>query len=384
MAVVLGEPGVDGLGEVVGVLRDWQDDGAPFQLHPGDVGWFWRFGAEATAAAVRTWRRDGRILAVGLLDGPGLLRLTSAPEAQRDEELARRLVEDVTEPGRGVLPEGKAYVEAPNGALIQELLSENGWHAGEPWTPLHRDLTEPVKDPGVRVEAIGPERAHVWSAVLRASFDGSTFTGERWHAMAAGLPYADARCLLAYDGQGDAVAAVTVWSAGPASPGCSSRWACTGTIAATATARRSPSPRRPHSGNWARRARSSAPRAPTPAPSPPTSQPVSSHSPRDGTCTGTPSASRGSPCLTTSHAVDPPRSGSGPVVCETITSNPVEKIVAGRLSRQTGRLRLPGRPASRRRPAGWPGTTPPPAPARSAAVWPPSCSGAPATTDIPN
>jgi ribosomal protein S18 acetylase RimI-like enzyme len=37
--------------------------------------------------------------------------------------------------------------------------------------------------------------------------------------MAAGLPYADARCLVAYDGQGDAVAAVTVWSAGPGKPG---------------------------------------------------------------------------------------------------------------------------------------------------------------------
>ena len=89
MAIVLGKPGVDGLSEAVGVLREWQYDGAPMQLHPGDLGWFWRFGAEATAAAVRTWSRDGRILAVGLLDGPGLLRLTIAPDAQRDEELAR-------------------------------------------------------------------------------------------------------------------------------------------------------------------------------------------------------------------------------------------------------------------------------------------------------
>jgi ribosomal protein S18 acetylase RimI-like enzyme len=55
--------------------------------------------------------------------------------------------------------------------------------------------------------------------VQRAAFDGSTFTDERWHAMAAGLPYADARCLVAYDDQGTAVAAVTVWSAGPGRPG---------------------------------------------------------------------------------------------------------------------------------------------------------------------
>ncbi|WP_250562944.1 GNAT family N-acetyltransferase [Sphaerisporangium fuscum] len=219
MAIVSGEPGVGGLSEVVGVLREWQYDRAPMQLHPGDLGWFWRFGAEATAAAVRTWSREGHILAVGLLDHPGLLRLAIAPDAQRDEELARRLVEDVTDPARGVLIEGKVNVEAPMRALVQDLLSENGWNAGEPWTPLRRDLTEPVKDPGVRIEVIGPEQAHVRAAVQRASFDRSTFTEERWHAMAAGSPYADARCLVAYDDEGDAVAAVTVWSAGPGRPG---------------------------------------------------------------------------------------------------------------------------------------------------------------------
>ncbi|MGP3969254.1 GNAT family N-acetyltransferase [Streptomyces sp. 6N223] len=219
MTIGLDTPGADGLSEAVGVLREWQDDGAPMQLHPGDLGWFWRFGAEATAAAVRIWSRDGRILAVGLLDGPALLRLTTAPDAQRDEELAQRLVRDVTEPERGVLMEGKAFVEAPTGALVHDLLSEAGWNADEPWTPLRRDLTEPVNDPGVRIEVIGPEQAHVWAAVLRASFDGSTFTEERWHAMAAGTPYADARCLAAYDDRGNAVAAVTVWSAGPGKPG---------------------------------------------------------------------------------------------------------------------------------------------------------------------
>ncbi|MFE3448426.1 GNAT family N-acetyltransferase [Nonomuraea sp. NPDC059194] len=219
MAIALGEPGVDGLSEVVSVLREWQYDETPMQLHPGDVGWFWRFGAKATAAAVRTWSRDGEVLAVGLLDGPGLLRLAFAPDAQRDEELARQLVEDVTQPKRGVLPEGKVNVEAPMGALVQDLLFEVGWDADEPWTPLRRDLTEPVQDPGVRIEVVGPEQAHVWAAVVRASFDGSTFTDERWHAMAAGLPYADARCLVAYDDQGNAVAAVMVWSAGPGKPG---------------------------------------------------------------------------------------------------------------------------------------------------------------------
>ncbi|WP_028806197.1 GNAT family N-acetyltransferase [Streptomyces sp. 303MFCol5.2] len=221
MAMVLGKPEADGLSEAVGALREWQRDGAPMQLHPGDLGWFWRFGAEATAAAVRTWSRDGRILAVGLLDEPRLLRLTIAPDARRDEEQARQLLEDLTEPERGVLPAGKVSVEAPTGALLQELLLEHGWHADEPWTPLRRDLTRPVKDPGLRIEVTGPGPGQVpaRTAVQRAAFDRSTFTDEHWHAMAAGSPYADARCLVGYDARDHAVAAVTVWSAGPGRPG---------------------------------------------------------------------------------------------------------------------------------------------------------------------
>jgi ribosomal protein S18 acetylase RimI-like enzyme len=218
MTIVLGKPDVDGLSDVVEVLREWQYEGAPLQLHPGDVGWCWRLGADATAAAIRTWTRDGRIVAVGLLDSAEVLRLTTAPDAQRDEELARQLVDDVTDPER-VLPAGRVAVEAPTGALVQDLLLDVGWNADEPWTPLFRDLTQPVQDPGVRIEVIGPEQAHVRVAVQRASFDNSTFTDERWLAMAAGLPFADARCLVGYDEQGNAVAAVTLWSAGPGRPG---------------------------------------------------------------------------------------------------------------------------------------------------------------------
>jgi len=201
------------------VLREWQRVGAPVQLHPGDLGWYWRFGAEATAAAVRAWSRDGQLLAVGLLDGPGLLRLAISPEAGHDEELAQQMFADVTRPERGVLPRGDASVEARSGSSFRRLLSAAGWDAGEPWTPLERDLAEPVEGCGVRIEITGPGRARARAAVQRAAFDRSTFTEERWHAMAAGAPYADARCLVAYDDQDTAVAAATVWSAGPGRPG---------------------------------------------------------------------------------------------------------------------------------------------------------------------
>lgn len=219
VAIAMGTPRVDGLAEAVDALREWQHEGAPMQLHPGDLGWFWRFGTEATAAAVRTWSRDGQVLAVGLLDGPGLLRMTLAPDARRDEELAHRLLDDVGDPRHGVLAVGKASVEAPMDTLVQEVFADAGWSAGERWTPLRRDLTEPVEEPAVRVEVVGPDEAPAWADVVRASFDRSTFTPERWHAMTGGLPYAAGQSLLAYDDRGSAVAAVAVWSAGPGRPG---------------------------------------------------------------------------------------------------------------------------------------------------------------------
>jgi len=187
------------LSDVVRVLREWQHTDAPMQLHPGDLGWFWQFGAEATAAAVRTWSLAGRIVAVGLLDSPKLLRLTVAPDVQRDERLAQQVVADVADPERGVLPAGEAAVEAPNGARVQDLLSEVGWNLDEPWTPLRRDLTEPVKEPDMRIEVVGPVQAPAYTAVHRSSFGSPRFTAGLWQAMATGLPYGDARCLLAYD-----------------------------------------------------------------------------------------------------------------------------------------------------------------------------------------
>ncbi|GAA2777230.1 GNAT family N-acetyltransferase [Streptomyces showdoensis] len=219
MTIVCGKPRVDELGDVVDILRDWQDDGAPMQLHPGDLGWFWRSGAEATADAVRTWRRDERVLAVGLLDGAELLRVTLAPDARHDPDLAQQIHDDVTDPRRGVLPEGSVSIEAPGDALIRDVLLARGWYGGEPWTSLRRDLTEPVEDSGLRIEVVTPGNAHRFAAVLRAAFDGSTFTDARWRAMTAGSPYTDARSLLAYDDKGNAVASVTVWSAGRGRPG---------------------------------------------------------------------------------------------------------------------------------------------------------------------
>ncbi|WP_344165768.1 GNAT family N-acetyltransferase [Kribbella yunnanensis] len=219
MGLELGTPSVDGLRDVVTALREWQGEGNPRQLHPGDIGWYWRFGAEQTAAAIRTWSRDGGIVALGLLDEADLVRIAFDPSLLQDAELAEQVAADVADPARGVLIEGQVFVESPPGSAVKEVLSAAGWKLEDPWVPVRRDLSEPVPAPELRVDVIGAEEAHERVTVQRESFDGSTFTNERWFAMADGIPYADARCLVGRNQLGESVAAVTVWSAGEGKPG---------------------------------------------------------------------------------------------------------------------------------------------------------------------
>ena len=219
MSIVLEQPRVDALKNVMQLLRDWQYEGAPMQLHPGDLGWSWRFGPEALAAALRVWSRNEQTFAIGFLDSPDLLRLALAPGSYGDEELAGQLVADVTHPERGILPPGTAYVEARCGDLVPAMFREAGWKPDEAWTPLSRDLSGLVEPPGVRIELVGADLVPLRVAVQRAAFSNSTFSEDRWSMMASGVAYADARCLLAFDADNNAVAAITVWSAGQGKPG---------------------------------------------------------------------------------------------------------------------------------------------------------------------
>ena len=208
------------LEEVTETVATWQQDGGAVQLHAGDLGWHWRFGAEELAGAVRVWRRHGQILAVGLVDGSRLIRMAVAPSADRDDTLAADLVADVSDPGRrGLLPADTEVVEARSGTAFRSLLRSSGWVDDAPWTPLCRDLTERVDAPRLRVEVVEGCNVEARVAVQRAAFSNSTFTLERWRAMAAAPPYRRARCLVGYDEHREPVAAATVWSAGQGRPG---------------------------------------------------------------------------------------------------------------------------------------------------------------------
>jgi GNAT superfamily N-acetyltransferase len=219
-------PDVAGLHAAAAALREWQVDRAPMQLHPGDLGWHWRDGPEATAADLRIWSREERIVAIGMLDAPQLLRMAVAPDLQDDAALIGRIVDDIVRSERGVLATGSAVVEARCGRLLTESLSDLGWQPGESWTPLHLDLTEPPPDAGLRIEAIGPDGADEWLGVHWSAFRKTPMTAEdlpalrrRWDELAASAPYAEAKCLTGYDANGDAVAIAGVWSAGRGRPG---------------------------------------------------------------------------------------------------------------------------------------------------------------------
>ena len=94
-------PTPDQLGAVVEGLASWQQDGLPVQLHPGDLGWHWRFGAGKLAEALRVWTVDGTPVAIGFLDRSSLIRMAIAPTADQDAELAQELVSDLEDPAPG-------------------------------------------------------------------------------------------------------------------------------------------------------------------------------------------------------------------------------------------------------------------------------------------
>lgn len=216
------------------VLSSWQYDGGPLHLHPGDLGWHSLRGAAKTAASLRAWSRDGKILALGLLDGPdGLLRMAVDPDLRNDDELARQLADDVNDVQRGVLEAGNAVVEARGAKRFSQLLTREGWQLDEPWTPLSRTFSasdpvdeERIEEAGLRIETIGPDQVDPWVAVHWSAFKGTPFGEEErrdfrewWLTMADGPFYHRARSLAAFDRHDNAVAVATVWSAGPGRPG---------------------------------------------------------------------------------------------------------------------------------------------------------------------
>ena len=135
---------------------------------------------------------DQEIAAVGSVDRDvpvgevAVIRMALVPTVDQDEDVARVLARDLEDP-TGILRAGSAAVEARFGQAFQSLLDARGWLPDEPWTPLHRDLTQPVESGALRVETVGPSHVEERVAVQRAAFATSTFTVDRWHTMSEGI-----------------------------------------------------------------------------------------------------------------------------------------------------------------------------------------------------
>lgn len=188
-------------------------------------------GAQRTAESLRLWSRDGAPVAIGMLDGPNLLRMAIAAGSREDCELAEHIADDLADDAKGVLPCGPAIVEARGAAALDRTLRRDGWEADEPWTPLTMDLssdldTRRLDASELQVRAAGLDDVDDWITVHWSAFKGTVMDEEsrarfrdRWLTMMKGPFAAMARSVMGYDSEGAPAAVTTVWSLGPGRAG---------------------------------------------------------------------------------------------------------------------------------------------------------------------
>ena len=207
--------GRDGADEIIDALRAWELPGrCGWPLHAGDVGWHLRFEDEKVGGTLLAVRgASGALAAVGLLDGPTVLRLATDPALVDDAAVARVLADAAAER----LGPGEAYADGPPQVRWRAELAARGWDADPaPWVHLWRPVT-PSDDAAVRAVAAVVTEQDVEDrvAVQRAAFEGSTFTVERWRLMSQSAAYDGGLDLVARADDGTPVAAATAWTAGP-------------------------------------------------------------------------------------------------------------------------------------------------------------------------
>lgn len=216
-------PTTTDLPDIIDTVTSWQREGLPIQVHPGDLGWYQRFGAEALASARRVWTVGDEPAAVGFLDESELIRMAISPDHADDRALAEAILADLNEDLTELLPAGTGIVEARFGSALQHTLTEAEWGSDEPWTTLHRDLSEPIPPVTLWIETVDPDRADNRIAdriaVESSAFPGSSLTADRWQSMADGHAYKQAKCLVGFTADGAPAGAATVWSAGAGRPG---------------------------------------------------------------------------------------------------------------------------------------------------------------------
>lgn len=197
------------------ILHRWQGPnwyGGGMQA--GDVGWKHRFGQVAVAEAITEFVDPSRsTLAVMLYDSPGAWWFAIDPTRLRDRHLAVAIAD-----WADTLPtDQQCSIDGPaSPAIWREVLARRGWASSDDvyvhfWQPLSADRVREV--PGVRSTRTSQD---IEDRVLvqRGAFENSTFTVERWHAMAAGPTFRPELDLVARTDTGEPASALTAWFAG--------------------------------------------------------------------------------------------------------------------------------------------------------------------------
>lgn len=195
-------------GTLLAGLVAWDADGGPVPgLHLGDVGWAMRDPDDAWT--LHGWWDDATLVAAALCEGP-TARPRVAPQHRNDRRLAEAVADVVA-----ALHGDQLWSDAALGTALREVLTDRGWvdDADDPWACLHLDLRTWRGRPVAAKEARTCISDRV--AVQVAGFDGSSFTEEKWHRMAAGPGYRPALDLVVRDGDGPAAAAGTAWLGAP-------------------------------------------------------------------------------------------------------------------------------------------------------------------------
>lgn len=207
-------------------LASWQRDGLPMQLHPGDIGWYAMRGAETTAQSLRVWTDRGFACALGLLDGPDLIRLAIHPEYFAHQELAERIHADLLSADSRIFTSQIANIEARGATALGLVLESSGWAPAEAWTCLRRSLDSPVRLPDLTFRRVDAAQAEEWMEVHLQAFRGQDYTTEDlaravqcWHTMTDSPLYDHGQCLTSYDPDMRPLAVAAVWSAGSGRPG---------------------------------------------------------------------------------------------------------------------------------------------------------------------
>lgn len=197
-------------------LHRWQGPdacGGGFQA--GDLGWKLRFGRDAVAAAVTEFTNErGETGAILLNDTDDHWWFAIDPALLVDWPLAEAIAAWVDE-ATGAL---RVAIDGPHPqAVWRQAIARRGFTATLDevyvhfWQPL--SAADAIEVPGVdwtRTDADIADRVRV----QRDSFANSTFTVERWHAMAAGPTFRRELDLLARTETGEAASALTAWFAG--------------------------------------------------------------------------------------------------------------------------------------------------------------------------